>query len=82
MPTCASPGRLRKEIISPSGNGLREGTAVGAEYERLKLDPAARHDGTTLESQEAYSLAKTRFVVSVLERAIRHGLPRTAPSDS
>jgi hypothetical protein len=34
---------------------------------------AAAHHGTTLESREQYSLSKTEFVTSVLERALPEG---------
>jgi len=48
---------------------LRRHPAVGAEYVALKRGLAAQHDGLTLESRERYSLAKTEFVASVLQRA-------------
>jgi len=49
---------------------LRSHPAVAAEYAELKRQLAATHDGTTLESRERYSLAKTPFVSSVLEKAL------------
>ena len=60
---------------------LRLNPSAAAEYGRLKLDLAAKYEGTTLESQEQYSLSKTSFVVSVLTLASRRGLPIVAPSD-
>ena len=48
---------------------LRHQPDVAAEYVRLKKELAALHHGNTLESQESYSLAKTEFVRSVLQRA-------------
>lgn len=56
---------------------LRSHRAVAAEYVELKGSLAAVHDGATLESRERYSLGKTRFVNSVLERALSAGYPRT-----
>jgi len=37
---------------------------------QLKRSLAAAHDGATLESRERYSLSKTPFISSVLERAL------------
>ncbi len=59
---------------------LRSHPAVAAEYVELKRSLAAAHDGASLESRERYSLSKTQFVTSVLERALsaaylRPGLP-------
>ena len=48
---------------------LRSHPAVAAEYAELKHALAAVHDGASFESRERYSLAKTAFVMSVLERA-------------
>lgn len=55
---------------------LRSHPAVGTEYVELKRSLAAVHDGATLESRERYSLSKTQFVTSVLERALSAGYPR------
>src|SRR5258706_3014281 len=52
---------------------LRSHPAVAAEYVELKRGLAAVHDGATLESRENYSLSKTPFVTSVLERALSLG---------
>jgi len=52
---------------------LRNHPAVAAEYVKLKRVLAAAHHGTTLESREQYSLSKTEFVTSVLERALPEG---------
>jgi GrpB-like predicted nucleotidyltransferase (UPF0157 family) len=61
---------------------LRANASIAAEYERLKADLAASHDGTTLESQEKYSLSKSEFVSSVVARALQRGLPVRGPSDA
>jgi GrpB-like predicted nucleotidyltransferase (UPF0157 family) len=61
---------------------LREHPAVSADYFKLKQQLAAVYDGTTLESQEGYSLAKSDFVSSVLDRAFSKGYPLRAPSDA
>lgn len=55
---------------------LRSHPAVAVEYVALKRSLAAAHDGATLESRERYSLSKTHFINSVLERALRAGYPR------
>lgn len=60
---------------------LRLNPYAAADYERLKRQLAAVHDGTTLASQEAYSLSKSQFVGSVLVQALRQGLPVLGPSD-
>jgi len=49
-------------------NYLREDSQVAAEYVALKRRLAELHHGTTLESRERYSLAKSEFVASVLAR--------------
>jgi GrpB-like predicted nucleotidyltransferase (UPF0157 family) len=48
---------------------LRAHPEVASEYLALKRSLAAVHGGATLESRELYSLSKTEFVRSVLERA-------------
>jgi GrpB-like predicted nucleotidyltransferase (UPF0157 family) len=48
---------------------LRVHPEVAAEYVDIKRRLAAEHGGATAESRERYSLAKTEFVRSVLERA-------------
>ena len=48
---------------------------VAAEYVVLKRQLASVHHGTTLESQERYSLSKSEFVASVLARAFADGYP-------
>jgi len=55
---------------------LRSHPAVAAEYVELKRKLAAAHDDATLESRERYSLSKTQFVTSVLERALSTGYLR------
>jgi len=54
---------------------LRSHPQVAAEYVELKRSLAEAHHGTTLASSERYSLAKTAFVNSVLERATASGHP-------
>ncbi len=54
-------------------NYLRSHPAVAAEYLKLKQNLAATHGGATLESRENYSLSKSEFVTSVLERALSAG---------
>jgi GrpB-like predicted nucleotidyltransferase (UPF0157 family) len=48
---------------------LRVYPEIAAEYVEIKLRLAAEHRGATAESRERYSLAKTEFVRSMLERA-------------
>lgn len=55
---------------------LRDHPATAAEYVKLKRRLAAAHDGATLESRERYSLSKTHFINSVMERALPAGYPR------
>lgn len=52
---------------------LRENPASAEEYEHLKRSLAARHDGHTIKSVEAYSLDKTAFVEAVLTKALPGG---------
>jgi len=52
---------------------LRSHPLVAAEYVVLKRQLASLHHGTTLESQERYSLSKSDFVASVLARAFADG---------
>jgi GrpB-like predicted nucleotidyltransferase (UPF0157 family) len=54
-------------------NYLRSHPAVAAEYLELKRNLAATHSEATLESRENYSLSKSEFVTSVLERALSAG---------
>ena len=61
---------------------LRAHPDVAAEYSALKHQLAVAFDGTTLASEEGYSLAKTEFVSSVLERAFSEGFPLSADSDA
>jgi len=49
---------------------LRNHPIVAAEYVTLKRRLALIHHGRTIASQERYSLAKSRFVNSVLKRAL------------
>ena len=48
---------------------LRQHASVVSEYLALKHELAVSNHGITLESRERYSLAKTEFVHSVLQRA-------------
>lgn len=58
---------------------LRSHPGVAAEYVDLKRTLAAENDGATLESRERYSLTKSQFVTSVLERAsLREFSPSTS----
>lgn len=52
---------------------LRDHPLVASEYTALKRELAAIHDGGSLESRERYSLSKTEFVSSVLQRAFADG---------
>jgi GrpB-like predicted nucleotidyltransferase (UPF0157 family) len=49
---------------------LRAHLQVATEYEALKRELARAHDGGTLKSSEAYSLAKSGFVANVLHVAM------------
>jgi GrpB-like predicted nucleotidyltransferase (UPF0157 family) len=49
---------------------LRNHPQVANEYVALKRSLAATYVGATAESREQYSLAKTEFVTSVLQRAL------------
>ena len=42
---------------------------LAAQYESLKRVLARNHDASTLQSMEAYSLAKSEFVANVLRAA-------------
>lgn len=50
-------------------NHLRAHPHVAAQYETLKRELARTHDTSTPQSMEAYSLAKSEFVASVLRAA-------------
>ena len=54
---------------------LRSNPEACAQYIALKRHLATLHHGSTVESQESYSLAKSEFVSSVLERAFAEGYP-------
>jgi GrpB-like predicted nucleotidyltransferase (UPF0157 family) len=71
---CAAGSRQERDHIAFRDH-LRSHPEVAADYEALKRHLAAQHDGSTLESQERYSLAKTAFVRSVLGLA-------AAPADA
>jgi GrpB-like predicted nucleotidyltransferase (UPF0157 family) len=60
---------------------LRAHEVVAAQYLLLKQQLAAVHLGDTLESREAYSLAKTEFVQEILGRALAQGYPLPGESD-
>ena len=51
-------------------DALRADADLAAAYARLKHRLAREHDGATLASREAYSLAKSDFVAAVLARAV------------
>ncbi len=61
---------------------LRCHPMVAAEYVELKRTLAAANDGTTLESRERYSLTKSQFVSSVLERALSASYPSSNSHDA
>jgi GrpB-like predicted nucleotidyltransferase (UPF0157 family) len=61
---------------------LRGHPRVAAEYVTLKRQLAATHDGATLASRERYSLAKTAFVESLLERAFAESGPPPPRNDT
>ncbi len=60
---------------------LRSHPLVAAEYVELKGILAAASDGTTLESRERYSLSKSKFISSVLQRALSAGYLSSNPHD-
>ena len=51
---------------------LRNHPSVAAEYVTLKRQLASAHQGDTIESQERYSLSKSKFIDSVLKCASSH----------
>jgi GrpB-like predicted nucleotidyltransferase (UPF0157 family) len=55
---------------------LRAHPEVAAEYVAVKRSLAAEHGGATPESRERYSLSKTDFVRTILERARIEGAVR------
>jgi GrpB-like predicted nucleotidyltransferase (UPF0157 family) len=61
---------------------LRKNPAVAAEYLELKRELAAANHGATLESRERYSLSKSQFVLSVLERALAEAIPCRTSRDA
>lgn len=61
---------------------LRDHPAVAQEYVDLKRRLAAEHRGDTLESREKYSLSKSSFVSSVLDRALARHESRFSPDDA
>lgn len=61
---------------------LRAHPKTAAEYLELKQELVTIHDGTSIESQENYSLAKSAFVSSVLERAFAEDYPLHTPRDA
>jgi len=72
---CARGSELERQHLA-FRDYLRSHPGVAAKYLDLKRGLAAAHDGATLESRERYSLSKTEFVTSVLERALAEGYPR------
>ena len=50
---------------------LRLHPEAAKQYVELKRKLASQHHGRTLESRERYSLSKTEFVTSVLQRSMR-----------
>ncbi len=66
---CAS-GSIQEQEHIAFRDYLRGSPAAAATYVELKRSLAAIHHGSTMESQEQYSLAKSKFVSSVLSQAL------------
>jgi GrpB-like predicted nucleotidyltransferase (UPF0157 family) len=71
---CVSGSRQEREHLAFRDH-LRRHPELAVEYLALKRALAADNHGNTLESRERYSLAKSEFVQSVLQRAL-YGDPR------
>lgn len=65
---CEAGGEQEREHLAFRDH-LRAHPLVAAEYEALKRALARTHDASTPESMEAYALAKSAFVASVLRSA-------------
>ena len=65
---CLAGGEQERKHIA-FRDYLRQNPEVVADYAALKQRLAVDYDGTTLESIERYSLAKTQFVNTVLAKA-------------
>jgi GrpB-like predicted nucleotidyltransferase (UPF0157 family) len=76
---CAAGGEQERKHLA-FRDFLRSNPLVAGQYLALKLQLAAGHHGDTMESREQYSLAKSSFVASVLEQAIREGYPHAQPA--
>jgi GrpB-like predicted nucleotidyltransferase (UPF0157 family) len=61
---------------------LRKHPSAQAQYATLKHQLAAANHGTTFESRERYSLSKSEFVASVLERAFAEGYSSPRHNDA
>ena len=55
---------------------LRDHSDVAADYEQLKRELAKVHNASTSEARNAYSSAKTRFILDIATRALAEGHPR------
>jgi len=78
---CVAGSRQEQEHLA-FRNYLRSHPKVAAEYLALKQELAAANHGHTLESQERYSLAKSVFIQSVLNRALPQVLSAPCHNDS
>jgi len=73
---CAAGGEQERKHLA-FRDFLRSNPLVAGKYLALKRELAASHHGSTMESREQYSLAKSSFVASVLEQAFREGYPHS-----
>lgn len=78
---CAAGSVQEREHLA-FRNYLRRHSAVAEEYAALKRNLALQYDGRTIESQEAYSLAKTDFVRAILSTALAEDSSHAAIPDA
>lgn len=76
---CAAGGEQERRHLA-FRDFLRSNPAVASQYLALKRQLALSHHGSTMQSREQYSLAKSSFVASVLEQAFREGYPHAQPA--
>ena len=55
---------------------LRAHQEIALEYEKLKRTLASHHSAGDFPSREAYAEAKTEFITSITDRALKTGFPR------